>query len=288
MRKNILFLSVFLTAFYYVNSSYAASCSKANLTKCLDSVCAINISMNPGARCQYCGSADAGSATSKLKSVSTGSSSKTSISAKELKNAPTDPGERYVWATKKCLEKIVDCTTDDVSDTYDQLIEQSCMAAGITAQIANLSEKSKKEKNESSCESEINACITADNACGADYSKCKTSADFDNYFASCSVQATSCEKHLASIKQKLSSNKSSALANIDKAIDNIINSYKATREANLVKAKQSCTNNSGRDSCIESVCSANMPHKCDKGYESERSMATLLCKFYDTACATLK
>ena len=83
---------------------YGAGCSTANLIRCLDSACAINIGANPAARCQYCGSSSAGEPEKSMamKSVSAGSAAKYTISDKELKKAPDDPGERYVWATKKC------------------------------------------------------------------------------------------------------------------------------------------------------------------------------------------
>ncbi len=81
------------------------ACSIANLTRCLDSVCAINVGANPAARCQYCGSASAGTPdkSNTMKSVSVGSATKYIISDKELRGAPSDPGERYVWGTKECL-----------------------------------------------------------------------------------------------------------------------------------------------------------------------------------------
>ena len=125
------------------------ACSVANLTRCLDSVCAINIGANPAARCQYCGSSSAGEPTKStaMKSVSAGASAKYIISDKELKKAPSDPGERYVWGTKLCLEKLSGCTPDDVEENYDNLIEQSCKAAGISADFVNLAKKANEKKS---------------------------------------------------------------------------------------------------------------------------------------------
>ena len=77
------------------------------------------------------------------------------ISDKELKKAPADPAERYAWAAQLCLQKVSGCTTDDVADNYDSLIEQSCKAAGISAQMASLSEKAAKARTKTSCASEI-------------------------------------------------------------------------------------------------------------------------------------
>ena len=54
------------------------ACSIANLTRCLDSVCGINMGANPAARCQYCGSSSAGqpSKSTAMKTVSAGASTK--------------------------------------------------------------------------------------------------------------------------------------------------------------------------------------------------------------------
>ena len=115
MFKKFAFLAIFLAI--APNLAHAV-CSRANLTRCLDSVCAINVSTNPAARCQYCGTTNAGEPPTKngIKSVSVGASTRFNISDKELKSAPNDPGQRYVWATTKCIERVTDCTPDDVSD----------------------------------------------------------------------------------------------------------------------------------------------------------------------------
>ena len=123
MNSKILFLTLGLLTIPGV--SVAATCSQANLTRCLDSVCAINVSSNPSARCQYCGTSSAGTPPTKsgMQSLSLGQSAKYTLSEKELKNAPTDPGQRYAWATEQYIKKIDGCTPDDVSDIYDKLIE---------------------------------------------------------------------------------------------------------------------------------------------------------------------
>ena len=135
MKPHILYILPVL--FIGTVADGATACSRANLTRCLDSACAINMSSNPSARCQYCGTATAGKPSSKkeMRSVSVGASAKYNISEKELKKAPSDPGERYSWATKLCLQKVSGCNAEDVSDTYDPLIEQSCKAAGVSAQF---------------------------------------------------------------------------------------------------------------------------------------------------------
>ena len=80
--RDFVFLSLLFTSPSFV---YGA-CSVANLTRCLDSACAINIGANPAARCQYCGSESAGEPekSTAMKSISAGASAKYNISDKEL------------------------------------------------------------------------------------------------------------------------------------------------------------------------------------------------------------
>ena len=269
--------------------SYAA-CSVANLTRCLDSVCAINIGANPAARCQYCGTSSAGEPvkSNSMKTVSAGTSSKYTISDKELKKAPTDAGERYVWGTKLCLEKLPECSTEDVSENYDSLIEQSCTAAGISAEMANLTSKSNKTKNQNTCNQEMEVCIVDSARCTADYRNCKSESDFDKYFSECGVLSTGCEAFLAEIKNSLNSSRQTAFANADKILQDIVNSYKKAREQKLANAQTSCKNNKAREDCIERVCKNNMRNKCAIGFEYEKTVAGQLCKFYDIACDRLK
>lgn len=287
MKKHTILFSVCLL---FVPTFVFGACSVANLTRCLDSVCAINIGANPAARCQYCGSASAGTPTKStaMKSISAGSSAKYTISDKELKKAPTDPGQRYVWGTKLCLEKLTECTPDDVTDNYDSLIEQSCKAAGISAEMASLAKKVNTQKTQNTCSTEINACVIDAKRCNANYKKCESDADFDKYFAECSIASTGCESFLTNIRQELISGRNSAIANADKLLKNIINAYKNAREQKLASAQNSCKNNKAKQDCVERVCKNNMRNKCATGFEYEKTVANELCKFYDTACERLK
>ena len=266
------------------------ACSVANLTRCLDSVCAINVGANPAARCQYCGSASAGEPTksSAMKSISAGASAKYTISDKELKKAPSDPGERYVWGTKLCLQKVSGCTPDDVSDNYDSLIEQSCTAAGISAEFTELAEQVNEQKTSSSCSSEISSCIVNAKRCSANYRKCESDSDFDKYFSECSVASVGCDAYLKDIRARLISARDTSIANADKVLQTIITSYKSAREQKLAAAQTSCKNNAAKLDCVESVCKTNMRNKCEIGFEYEKAVAEQLCKFYDTACGRLK
>ncbi len=287
MKTHTIFLFAIITLIPGISGA-ATSCSHANLTRCLDSACAINISSNPAARCQYCGTASAGEPQSGgMRSVSVGASAKYNISDKELKKAPTDPSERYAWAAKQCLAKVSGCTVDDVADIYDELIEQSCKAAGISAEMKTLAQAAAKTRTNTSCASEISACIIMDNRCGSDYSKCKEDADFNKFFAACGVEATGCDEHISGIRDNLIAARDNAIENAETLLASIVSAYQSARTNLISNTKNQCAENAGRDACIERVCATNMINKCADGFENERAMATQLCKFHEIACATL-
>jgi hypothetical protein len=264
------------------------ACSVANLTRCLDSVCAINIGANPAARCQYCGTESAGepSKSIAMRNVSAGTSTKYIVSDKELKKAPTSPGDRYVWATRICMEKVTGCSADDVSDNYDSLIEQSCKAAGITAEMKNLAQKVNKGKANATCATEIESCVVESKRCNADYKNCKSDSDFDKYLSECSTINNGCESFLSDIRNTLNASRKTAIANADKLLKNIVNAYKSDREQRLKTAQANCKNNKAFNDCVKRVCESNMRNKC--GDKNEKTAAESLCNFYNTACERLK
>lgn len=264
---------------------WAAPCSRINLTKCLDSACAINISSNPAARCQYCGTTDAGTPASNMKSISTGASSKNTISAKDLKKAPSDPGERYVWATKLCLEKIQNCTEDDVSEAYDPLIEKSCTAAGISNDMARLQKKAAtNNKSATTCSNEISTCLTAADKCDSDFSKCSDDSDFDKFFASCSSRATGCTNFISKSRDEIDTMRKSALDATSSNIDAIVTARKNAREQKMSSIKSGCSKNTDFEKCIETVCKNNTIDNC----QSDKRIANALCEFHKTACTKIK
>ncbi len=287
MKTRALFFSV---ALLFAPTFVYGACSVANLTRCLDSVCAINIGSNPAARCQYCGSSNAGEPTKSqtMKSITAGASAKYTISDKELKNAPKDPGERYVWGTKLCLEKVSGCNADDVTDNYDSLIEQSCTAAGISAEMESLAKKATVKKTKNSCSNEVSSCIIADNRCRGDFKGCESDADFDKYLSECGIEATGCDEFLSGVRQTLSETRKNMFANASKLVQKIIAAYQDARKQKLATAQASCKNNKAKTDCINRVCANNMKNKCATGSSHEKKVAEELCKFYDTACAKLK
>ncbi len=289
MKKSALFLIIGLVV--APGFASAATCSVMNLTRCLDSACAINVSSNPAARCQYCGTSRAGeppSTRTGMQSLSLGASARYTLSSDELEDAPTDPGERYAWATAKCIQKIDGCDADDVSDAYDELIEQSCRAAGVNAQMtATLADNARQTTTAAGCQTTIRACLVASNRCGANWAACEDDAAFNNFFSTCSIEATDCGDYIADIRTAMESARDTAIKNADTLIQNLVTWYQDARDKKLNDARATCTDNAGRNACIETVCERNMPNKCADGYESERVNANLLCDFYNQACDLL-
>ena len=287
MKYHLVFL---IFSLFFAPTFAFGACSVANLTRCLDSACAININANPAARCQYCGSSAAGTPakSTAMKSISAGSSAKYNISDKDLKKAPSDPGERYVWATRICLEKVSGCTAEDVSDNYDSLIEKSCTAAGISAQMSNLIEKSNKQKGQTECSNEISVCLVNDKHCLADYTQCESDADFDKHFSDCAVAATGCDSFTKDIRSKLIAARDTAIKTGDEILERIVSAYQTAREKKLNGAQQSCKDNSSYKKCVAMVCDTNMPHKCDDKHTYEETLANQLCEFHKIACTRLK
>ena len=221
-----------------------------------------------------------------MKNISAGTSSKYNVSDQELKQAPTDAGERYAWGTRLCLEKVSGCTTDDVTNNYDKLIEQSCRAAGISAEMVNLAKKANTTKTQTVCTTEIESCIVDEKHCSAAYKNCKNDSDFDKYFSQCSVASNGCESYLTNIRKTLASFRANSYANAEKLLKNIVNAYQSDRKQRVTTAQSNCKNNKARKDCINRVCNNNMRNKCSD--KNEQAAAESLCKFYDTACERLK
>ncbi len=280
----------------------ASSCSRANLTRCMDSVCAINSSMNAAARCQYCGDAGAGSppeSTSSMKNLSVGSSAKYTISAKELKSAPTDdPVARLRWAAEKCLVKVSGCTSDDLTEAYAPLIEQSCKAAGITAKMENtIADTAKKKESKDTCNTMIQNCMLADNHCTSSFNACKESKDFDSHFSICTSQNSGCDEYLADIRAELTTNRDTVIANAENILNDIVLAIRQARETKIDTAKSNCDRDKSFESCVETICKDNMPSECvaqtNKDGKKETDPGELvaaraLCKFHQLACKTLR
>jgi len=283
---NLAFAGLFGCIFVYgTNAVAAAKCSRTNLTRCLDSACAINNNINPAARCQYCGTESAGTPPTKgLTNVTAGQSTKYALSAKELSVAPSEPGRRYMWATTECVKKVAGCTPDDVSTAYDRLIEQSCKSAGVSMQTAAAIDNMNAKPSKTKCTETLNTCINK--KCGAGFESCTTDADFDRIIAECATDATGCDEYFAEVRKSAASERERVYANRENTVQSLVDNYKTIRENKLNNTRNACNNKTASESCIKTVCANNMPGKCEG--DTEKSMATQLCKFYDVACTVLK
>lgn len=287
MKKLIVFFSAGLFAFCFSGKAQSA-CLQQNLTQCLDSACAINVGVNPGARCQLCGTASAGdeiAAKSGMTQLTLGGAAKNTLTAAQLKSAPASPDERYTWAINECLKKIDGCTASNTQN-YDGLIEQSCRAAGIEIQMAGAQKAAVVKKDSDTCKSEINTCVL--NGCGTGFTNCRDDNDFNRIFSSCSVAATGCTNFSAELRTTNISIRDTAVKNSDSLIKSIADGYQAARSAKIAAANADCTNNAAYDECVKSVCENNMKNKCAAGFASEVSMANQLCKFHQIACEKLR
>ena len=66
-----------------------------------------------------------------------------------------------------------------------------------------------------------------------------------------------------------------------------LESPQGARDKKLSSIRSGCADHTIRDQCVETVCATNMTNQCGIGFESEKSMAIQLCKFYDIACETI-
>ena len=282
MKKIAIFA---LSLFVVPEIVLGTTCSRINLTRCLDSACAINLSSNPAARCQYCGTAQAGTPASNMRNISAGTSSKNTITARELRSAPSDPGERYIWATKLCLGRVENCTTEDVDETYDPLIEKSCTAAGVQRTFAQIQQSNAKTtRNANVCSNEISVCVTKSDKCNADYSTCTDDAKFDQFFAACASQSTGCTAFVDNIQRDINSTRKTFLSTVNESVESIAAAHKSAREQEITITRSNCSRNTEFDKCVATVCQNNTSDNC----ASDKSIATALCQFYKTACTKVK
>ncbi len=287
MKKSIVFFYSGLAAFCFMESAQSA-CLQQNLTQCLDSACAINIGVNPGARCQLCGTASAGDefgTKSGMTQLTLGAASKNTLTAAQLKSAPTSPDERYTWAINECIKKIDGCNASDTQN-YDGLIEQSCRAAGIDVQMSGAQRAAGATKDGAACKSTINSCVL--NGCGTNFANCRNDSDFNRIFSGCSIAATGCTNFSAELRKSNMGIRDAAIKGSDSLIASIVAGYQTARQTKIASANADCKNGAAYDECVKSVCENNMKNKCAAGFASEVSMANQLCKFQKTACERLK
>ncbi|MDR1207444.1 MAG: hypothetical protein LBK26_03460 [Rickettsiales bacterium] len=300
------------------DTANAASCNTPNLIKCLDSACAINIDLQPGARCALCGTdlaADAvkqkstynlGGGTAKIQALSLGRQAGVTFTDKELKSAPTDAGKRYAWAAAECMKKVSGCTADEIEKNYDKLVEQSCRAV-LSDNEYNAAAKPKAAKTRTACEAEMQNAMTNEKRCGANFANCELDADFDRFF-SAGIVETKCDEFATEFSKSMRSSRDSYIAARDANIESVASAHATVRESKKKTLRTACTDGSAKEQCVATTCGW-MPNGCGKSQSpkystgitdmpvpdddvviarNERQYATLLCKYIDLACDRLK
>jgi hypothetical protein len=275
MKYTNLLFTAFIAGLPLVCAA-APKCSQTNMLRCLDSVCAINIGMNPAARCQYCGNSAAGTppAQKGLKNVNVGQSSKYAIGDKELAVAPSDPGKRYIWATTECIKKVGNCTTDDVSAIYDKLIEQSCKAAGVNIQITKAVAKLDAKPSATKCKNTLTTCM--EDKCGTKFENCATDSDIDRVASECATETTGCDEYVKGIKAEFALNSKNMQDKNEQQLQQIVQEHQTTRKNALTEITDGCKNGANEASCI-------------KDYTNilGAQIAKLVCGYHKTACDTV-
>ncbi|MBO4683472.1 MAG: hypothetical protein J5611_02760 [Alphaproteobacteria bacterium] len=272
MKHSNLFLTVFFGVIPTVCAA-APKCSQTNITRCLDSACAINIGMNPAARCQYCGTSLAGTPPKQqgLKNISVGQSSKYALTDKELAVAPSDPGKRYIWATTECIKKVGNCTADDVSNIYDKLIEQSCKAAGATVQTDKAIATATQKPSELKCTQTLENCI--ETKCGRRYEMCTQDSDLDRIIAECATAATGCDEYVNKVKNETKTSRNKSVANAQTQLRELVQDIQTERKNRWNNVVSNCQKKTDFTECKNTLTGA-----------FNDKIAELLCAHYKTAC----
>lgn len=288
-----IFAMCFALSALGAESALAAACNATSLVRCLDSACVADAVMEPGARCAQCGSASAADAINKKSTYQFGGSLKpqapgqNSATTLDLRGAPADPVARYSWAATECLQKVRNCTAEDVAKNYDKLIEQSCRAVltgnDLTAALA----ASKQTKSETLCVADIDRCVTAGGGCGADWAGCAADADFDRVFSACVISA-GCGHlgNIAQVKANAKTPRDNYFSSRDRNIETLAAAYARNRETRLSQTRAACADGTAKQACAATAC-ANLPNGCADN-RAEQQLALNLCKYVELACDRVK
>ncbi|MDR2685487.1 MAG: hypothetical protein LBB23_01785 [Rickettsiales bacterium] len=273
-----------------------AVCRIPDLTNCIDSACAKDLSTDPGSRCTLCGSERASNIAKSKKdtyigagfaptfqSLSIGAGNpKLLISDREMKNAPDAPDERYAWSIGMCIGKVPNCTNDDARDEYDKLIKESCRAFMTAEEYDAATSKVAAEKSKDECKTLIGSCMTNEARCGAGWVNCKANmpdSAFDQFYSSCLLDSGCADKGGAILAE---------LKTMAKSVDDIIDKRLADAKQNAADARkarwetwaQSCSNShEARSKCVENYCWMFDEALGVNGTTSAKTMGTTSCKF---------
>ena len=177
-----------------------------------------------------------------------------------------------------------DCTPDDVSNTYDKLIEQSCRAAGVSVNIAGAMAAINSAPSGTKCNETLSICINK--KCGASFDLCQQDSDFDKFISECAVDATGCDEYIAEFRAQTTNERKKTYESAENDLQDTIKKIQSDRASALAAARAECTDDAKYKSCVANMCESHMANKCTG--ETEKSMAELLCKYYKTACTALK
>ena len=288
----------FALAAFGLTDGYAR-CRVQDLLQCLDSVCAPNIGTSPGARCYTCGTAAAprpatpdhgmGEAMG-MQALALGTSSRNAVPERELRSAPTDPGERYQWATRQCIQRVSTCSAYDVEEHYDPLIQQSCRIAMGDAEFLAQMERARERRTEEECTSEFNLCLLDSGRCGGDMLACETGEDFNRNFSACMVEVTGCDDFSTTLRTAMLAARDRMIATRDSRLEDLVALRRMERENRREMADRMCLPG-GMAGCVAEMC-GNLPTGLDDGGyctdQNERMWSTNLCRFLETACARLR
>ncbi|MDR1027537.1 MAG: hypothetical protein LBL46_03930 [Rickettsiales bacterium] len=296
MLKSIgVFAAVFALAFL-PSVGAAAKCKISDLQKCLDSACYDEL--DAGSRCYMCGTSAAKKPekekyalgdTPEMQTLAVGKSSKNTLSDKELKKAPTDPGSRYQWATDECLAKLKDCDAEEVADNYDKLIDASCKIAMGESEYAESMKKAAVKKTRENCQAEMNVCVLADKRCGGNMLKCETDEVFNREVSACLVEVSGCGDFMTDLRNFAKRTRDDMVKKNESRLADLILLRQNERKNKMEMAQRLC-GGGGKDGCIMEIC-GNLPTGLDENGQcgaAEKIWANAFCKFVDVACDKLK
>ncbi|MDR1826343.1 MAG: hypothetical protein LBQ49_01465 [Rickettsiales bacterium] len=299
--KKLLLLTVvcgLLTATAAPSHAASSKCKQSDVRACLDSACSEDL--EPASRCYLCGTSAAKKPektayalgdSPKIQSLSVGKSSKNTLSEKEIKSAPADPGERYQWARRECGKKIKDCDFEDATDGYDKLIDASCKTALGDSEYASTIKKAAVKKTADQCDAELSVCLLSQNKCDGNMLKCGADEEFNRNFSACMVEATGCGEFTTALRDGMKKSRDEMVAKKDGRINDLVALKKLERQNKLEEKKRMCNASNGKNGCMAEMC-AGFPIGLGRdgmcADAEEKIWAASLCKFVDLACNKLK
>ena len=300
LRRTYLLFA--LACVLFARAADASRCRISDLQTCLDSACMEH--GNPASRCYMCGTSAAEGArppeddrksarmAPQMTSLSMGGSSRNTISDKDLKDAPTKPEDRYMWAQSTCLGKLSDCSEDDVEENYDKLLGQACNIAMNDLEFNASILRSKEKKTEDTCNAELSQCLLRADRCGPNMLGCADgdNTDFNRNFSACAVDVGGCDDFTTDLRSRMLSQRDEMVNKRDERVQELAELRKNERENRLQQVTAMCQEDRGFNACVMEMC-GNFPIGLVDGMcqnQEEARWARQICAFVSTACQRLK